>query len=459
MNKKPLFVTVLSALTVAGIFLASSCKKDQHGGRPVLAGTIAGCGDSTIHGVITSDLYLQACKTYTLDSLVYVSNGAKLTIQAGTTIKGALGSGKEGGYPGGGLIITRGSKIIAEGTASNPIIFTSASNNPKSGDWAGVVILGRATTNWPSLTRVEGIPGTPLADANYGDPNVRIDNDNSGILKYVRIEYAGYALSANNEINGLTLAGVGSGTVLDYIEVYKAADDAFEFFGGTVNASHLVAVDALDDMFDTDNGYTGSITYALGLSDTTRADQSQSNGFESDNDAQGSNNTPITRPKYNYVTIVGVPSASLASIANGQPSGSGKYGRAAHLRRNTEFEISNSIFTGFRWGISLDYALGNTLGKYNAGVDVFCNNYVDGFQIPTSKELNFTSFAAIAMTVACTSNQTANSTDPNDFVQLNSPFVRVPNDPFNYQAFVASPAASAGAFATDATWADSWTRF
>ncbi|MFB6455568.1 hypothetical protein ACE38W_09890 [Chitinophaga sp. Hz27] len=454
MNKKPLFVTALSAMTLAGIFLASSCKKDAGNNRPVLAGTLP--SDSTITGVITADLYLTAAKTYTLSGLVYVSNGAKLTIQAGTTVIGAVGDHTTGGNPGGGLIITRGSKIIAQGTAAAPIVFTSASSTPISGDWAGVVILGRATTNWTSIATIEGIPGTPLANAQYGDPTEKIDNDNSGILKYVRIEYAGYPLSANNEINGLTLGGVGSGTVLDYIEVYKSNDDAFEFFGGTVNASHLIAVDALDDMFDTDNGYTGKITESLGMSDTTRADISQSNGFESDNDATGSGNLPITRPKYDYITIIGLPSAAKASITNGQPSGTGKYGRAAHLRRNSEFEITNSLFLGFNTGISLDGS--GTYNKYLAGVDIFCNNIAHGYVNPNAYEVSGV-FTPITMNVNCTSNQKDNSANPNALVDLNDPFVRVPYAPTNYQPTPFSPANGAGAFALSSTWADGWSRF
>ncbi|NIG52817.1 hypothetical protein [Chitinophaga sp. Cy-1792] len=453
MNKKTLFAT-LSAMTLAGMFLATSCKKDAGNNRPVLAGTLA--SDSTITGVITSDLYLTASKTYTLSGLVYVSNGAKLTIQAGTTLLGELGDHTTGGNPGGGLIVTRGSKIIAQGTATSPIVFTSASSTPISGDWAGVIILGRATTNWPSIATIEGIPGTPLANAQYGDPSEKIDNDNSGILKYVRIEYAGYPLSANNEINGLTLGGVGSGTVLDYIEVYKSNDDAFEFFGGTVNASHLIAVDALDDMFDTDNGYTGSITESIGMSDTTRADLSQSNGFESDNDASGSNNLPITRPKYDFITIIGLPTAAKANISNGQPSGTGKYGRAAHLRRNSEFEITNSIFLGFNVGISLDGT--GTYNKYNAGKDVFCNNYVHAYTYPNAYELSGV-WTSTTWSVGCSSNLKDASTNPNALAELNFPFVRVPYAPSNYQPTFSSAAAGAGAFANDANWADGWSRF
>ncbi|SHL81124.1 hypothetical protein SAMN05444266_10569 [Chitinophaga jiangningensis] len=457
MNKKPLLVAALSVMTVAGAILATSCKKENQANRPVLAGTPGTCPDSTISGVITSDIYLQSCRIYTLSGLVYVTNGAKITIEKGTRILGAVGDHQVGGTPGGGLVITRGSKIIAEGTAAEPIVFTSASATPQSGDWAGVVILGKAKTNWQTSKIVEGISDPSATYATAGDT---INTDNSGILKYVRIEYPGYQLSANNEINGLTLAGVGNGTVLDYIEVYKSNDDSFEFFGGCVNASHLISVDALDDMFDTDNGYTGAITYALGLADGNRADFSQANGFESDNDADGSNNTPVTRPKYNYVTIVGVEDKTKASTQNQAPSGTGIYGRAAHLRRNTEFEITNSVFIGYRWGTSLDNQKGsplNTVTKYQAGVDVFCNNYAEGFNIPFAYETNFSGFNALAMTVGCTSNQGFLVASGNESSLLESPFDR--SFVYNFYLGAFSPAADAGAFATNSTWANTWSRF
>lgn len=441
-------------MTVAGAMLATSCKKENQASRPVLAAVPGSCGDSTINTNITSDIYLQSCKVYTLSGLIYVKDGAKITIEKGTRILGAVGNHQVGGTPGGGLIITRGSKIIAEGTAAEPIVFTSASATPQSGDWAGIVILGRAKTNWQTSKVIEGITDPSATYATAADT---INSDNSGILKYVRIEYPGYQLSPNNEINGLTLGGVGNGTVLDYIEVYKANDDSFEFFGGCVNASHLISVDALDDMFDTDNGYTGSITYALGLADGTRADFSQANGFESDNDADGSNNLPITRPKYNYVTIIGVPDPAQAADQTQAPTGTGIYGRAAHLRRNTEFEISNSVFLGYRWGVSLDSQKGNTPGKYAAGVDVFCNNRVEGYIYPTSTEVNFASFTAYTMNVGCTTNVPYTASYGNEFIGLSAPFDRNSAADFDY-----SSSAAVGAFGPGSggqAWASTWTVF
>ncbi|HEY9256391.1 hypothetical protein, partial [Chitinophaga sp.] len=424
------------------------------GGPSGASGT---CGDSTITGVITSNITLKSCKIYKLDGLVYVSNNATVTVEAGTVIKGIKGVA---GTPGGGLIVTRGSKLNAVGTVTDPIIFTSNEAAPASGDWGGIVLLGKAPTNHPDSTKVEGIGGVPPANAYFGGPTNNVPGDNSGSLKYVRIEYAGYELSTDNELNGLTLGGVGSGTLLDYIEVYKSKDDAFEFFGGTVNASHLVAIDALDDMFDTDNGYSGTISYAIGVSDPNRADKSQSNGFESDNNATGAALSPYTHPTYNNITIIGQPTSTAASITNGLPSGSGKYGRAAHLRRNAEFVINNSIFLGFNYGISQDSALpaapaANTYTKYLSGTSILNTNYVHAYILAFDKEYNNTAFTAI--TPSGTTNKGYVNADPNASIKLASPFAAT-RAFSNYVPQTLSPAKLAGAFPTGSTtWANGWT--
>lgn len=460
---------VMTALLVAN--LIASCKKDNNQDiqpdRIVSAGGPSGpsgsCGDSTISGVIYNNLTLRSCKVYRLERIVYVANNATLTIEPGTIIKGIKDPNPGGPWlqnPGGGLIITRGAKIIAEGTSTDPIIFTSNELNPVSGDWSGIVLLGKAPTNHTAAVTVEGISGNPIADATYGGPANNIPNDNSGVLKYVRIEYAGYELAPDNELNGLTLAGVGSGTILDYIEVYKAKDDAFQFFGGTVNASHLLAIDPLDDLFDTNNGYIGAISYALGIADPARADKSQSNGIESANNANGDAITPYTHPTFQNVTIIGVANAANASITNGQPSGTGKYGRAAHLRRNTEFNITNSIFLGYNYGISLDYQKpisgANTKTKYDAGISTLTGNFVHAFVLPFSTEVNFTSFAAF--TPLGTTNRAYVNANPNLNLQLTNPFSAT-RAISNYIPNALSPTKAYGAFPTgNTTWANGWTK-
>jgi hypothetical protein len=446
--------------------------------------------DSTISGQITSDLYLSNTKVYKLSGLVFVTGNHTLTIQEGTRVLGLAGSA-DGTQPGGGLVITRGSKLNAIGTSSCPIVFTSYryDSAPQRGDWAGVVLLGNApTNNYPAS--IEGINSTtyPGIDLVYGSatPNAA---DNSGTLKFVRIEYAGFVLSADNEMNGLTLAGVGSGTTIEYVEVFKSNDDSFEFFGGTVNPKHIISVDGLDDMFDTDNGYSGTISYALGLSDTSRADISQSNGFESDNNSTGSTASPNTHAHYDYITIIGVANAARAASQTTIPpsgntnGGTARYGRAAHLRRGAEFEINHGIFMGFNYGISMDSALGSTNSKYYAGTSWIKNTYVQAYSTsatpavgPFATESNGVSATGVNFSNSVLFYNTATTLSAdNNFGVISS----VANalglvDPFNRNSAGASNffadefsdayGANAGAFPGNVDWTivdgcSSWTRY
>ena len=196
---------------------------------------------------ITGSTTWSADKIYLLKGIVNVTSGATLTIQAGTLIKGDKALK-------GTLVINRGGKIEAVGTVDKPIVFTSnqAPGARSAGDWGGIVLLGKAPNNQGSNQGIEGIPTDESGKASYGGTDAA---DNSGTLKYVRIEYAGVPLSPDNELNGLTLGSVGSGTTLDYIQVTRSGDDSFEWFGGTVNAKHILAIGGLDDDFDADFGY------------------------------------------------------------------------------------------------------------------------------------------------------------------------------------------------------------
>ena len=192
--------------------------------------SIANAQDVTVTGSITTNTTLTSDKTYILKGIVRVESGATLTIQAGTKIYGENSSQ-------GSLVVKPGGKIMAEGTATNPIVFTSeftkagATRTPTYGDWGGIIILGKAPINVPGGTAAIEGPGD-----SYGGNDAA---DDSGVMKYVRIEYPGIAYSLNNEINGLTLGGVGNKTKLEYIQVSYSGDDSYEFFGGTVNAKYL----------------------------------------------------------------------------------------------------------------------------------------------------------------------------------------------------------------------------
>ncbi|MGE0077911.1 MAG: hypothetical protein AB7S48_08645 [Bacteroidales bacterium] len=300
----------------------------------------------TISGDITENTTWEEQDTIVLDGYVYVKDGVTLTIEPGTVIKG-LSDTKAC------LIIERGGKIMAEGTQSKPIVFTSdkAPGERKPGDWAGVIMCGKAPINITGgEAELEGGTG-----AIYGGT---VATDNSGVLRYVRIEFAGYEVTSGNEINGLTMGGVGSGTTIEYVQVSFGRDDSFEWFGGTVNANHLVSYRGGDDDFDTDNGYCGNVQFGLILRGTAEADKSDaSNGFESDNDANGSSNSPLTSAKFSNITILG-PYATKDQ-ANVNPNH--KYG--LRLRRNTHLSLYNSIIAGFAIGVRLE---GPTMLEYNA---------------------------------------------------------------------------------------------
>ena len=216
-----------------------------------------------VSGDITENTIWYSAAKYMLSGFVYVKNNAELTIQPGTIIKGVSGTKAA-------LIIERGSKILAQGTSSAPIVFTS--DKPKgeraSGDWGGLVLCGKATTNKHDNGAGVGVAEGGIG-SNYGGTD---DADNSGILQYVRIEFPGIPLTStqNSEINGLTLYSVGSGTTIDHIQVSYSGDDSYEWFGGTVNCKYLVAMRSLDDVFDTDNGYRGKLQFLFGLSDPER---------------------------------------------------------------------------------------------------------------------------------------------------------------------------------------------
>jgi hypothetical protein len=233
-------------------------------------------------GDITTNTTWTAANVYLLNGWVYVKAGATLTIEPGTIIRGDKTNK-------GALIIEKGATINANGTASNPIIFTSnqAAGSRDYGDWGGIIILGNAVINVTGgSATIEGGVGS-----TYGGTN---DADNSGIFRYVRIEFPGIAFTTNNEINGLTMGGVGSATQIDHIQVSYSGDDSFEWYGGTVNAKYLITFRGWDDDFDTDFGYRGKVQFAVSLRDKNIADVSGSNGFESDNDGSGSTNAPFT---------------------------------------------------------------------------------------------------------------------------------------------------------------------
>jgi hypothetical protein len=355
---------LLTIMIALGLF---SCDRDLGGGE----GPVNVPATTTLTGNINTTTTLTSDKVWTLKGYVYVTDGAKLIIQPGTTIVSDVAEK-------GALCIEKGSQIIAEGTQSKPIVFTSGrpEGQRTPGDWGGIVILGRAKTNRSSEPTIEGGIGRP-----YGGTN---DSDNSGVMRFVRIEYAGIAAMPNSEINALTLGGVGNGTILENIQTIYANDDAFEFFGGTVNGKNLYAFATADDDFDFDFGYTGMITNGVAKRDPQFVDSGDAgNGVECDNDGTGSAAQPYTHPKLYNMILVG-PNVSSA-LAN--------HNLGLRFRRSTQFTMKNSIVWGWmKGGLSLES--NETAQFVKDGVSIFENNSVGTFN-PT---LNFISRATTILT-------------------------------------------------------------
>lgn len=298
---------------------------------------------------ITANTTWYTGKTYYISGLIYVKNNATLTIQPGVVVKGVKTS------TGTALIVTKGAKLNAVGTALAPIVFTSAltAGNRQPGDWGGIVLLGKGSFNLNNgINNIEGI--TASVDTQYGGGTTPDDNDNSGTLKYVRIEFGGFVFSPNNEINGLTFGAVGKGTTIDNVQVSYTADDSFEWFGGSVNCKHLVAYRGLDDDFDTDNGFSGICQFGLGIKDPAISDNptiSTSEGFESDNNASGTSVSPYTSCVFTNYTMIGPKFRQTLTGAGTYASG---HKKAARLRRNSKQKIFNSIFLDFAEGLHVD---------------------------------------------------------------------------------------------------------
>lgn len=289
-----------------------------------------------VSGKITASVTWKEAEKHLLKGFVYVEDGATLTIEAGSIVLGDKATK-------GTLIVKPGGKLIAQGTSAKPIVFTSAQakGSRNYGDWGGIILLGKAPVNKTPAT----IEGENIS--TFGGTDV---NDNSGVLKYVRIEFAGIAFETDKEINGLTLGAVGAGTSIDYVQVSYSGDDAYEWFGGTVSPKHLVSYRNLDDDFDTDWGYSGNVQYGYILRDPNVADQcscSDSNGFESDNDAAGSDATPQTSAKFANISMFIAPGTVNT-----------KYRSAFRIRRNSAISVYNSLVIGGynKGGVELEAA-------------------------------------------------------------------------------------------------------
>ncbi len=323
------FLLYLALISVALVSF-SSCEKD-----PVEPDDD---GRETIRGVISSDVTWTADKCYILSGKVVVTDGAILTIEPGTIIKGDEGTASLAST----LIITRGSKIMAEGTAANPIIFTSVLDNIQIGEktgtnldendnskWGGLIILGNAQVSVGEGDTEGSIEGVPPSE-DYGKYGGSDNADNSGVLKYVSIRHGGAEIGEGNEINGLTLGGVGTGTVIENIEVFSNLDDGIEFFGGAVNVTNALVAYQGDDAFDIDQNYRGTVDNLISIQNGT-----------------GDNALEIDGPEGDTYT------AGLFTLRNGMFIAETSAGRAATLKSMAQGTIENSVFKGFANGIRI----------------------------------------------------------------------------------------------------------
>ncbi len=417
---------------------------------------------------ISSNITLSRSTTYIMKGYNYVKSGATLTIEAGTKIFGDFETK-------GTLIIERGGKIYANGNANDPILFTSDRpvGQRNAGDWGGIIILGRSginTSTGVDSAEIEGF-GAGLGPVYGGQP--RIDDDSSGVFRFVRIEFPGINLTgiSGNEINGLTMGGVGNRTVIEYVQVSYCGDDSFEWFGGNVNCRNLVSYKAIDDDWDCDNGFRGNIQFGFSIRDSALADVSSSNGFEIDNNNNSPSNfnAPRTRPIFSNMTVIG-PFITTSNVVNPL------FQRGGHLRRNNLANIYNSIIMGWRVGFRFD---GSGVGNAAASDFMQIRNNIMAGNLRLADSTGTGSFAPHVWLQTGSFQNTIFS--DNSSVMLNSPFSIYPDVPLpannvNYwMPMGGSPALSGasfsnpnltgfvnvsfrGAFGTD-NWTSGWTQF
>ncbi len=379
--------------------------------------------DSVLKNPITTRVKLSSKKLYGLDGYVFVDSLGVLEIEAGTIIVGdTVGQNSA-------LCVNRGGKIIAQGTPEKPIIFTSSAppGQRRAGDWGGVLICGLASTNHPGgEAALEG----GIGDANrirgwFGGRNNPNDDDSSGVLSYVRIEFAGIAAAPNQELNGLTLGAVGRKTKIDHVMVSYANDDSFEWFGGSVDGKYLIAYNGLDDDFDGDNGFNGRIQFALSIRAPEIADVSGSHLFEFDNDAQGSYNAPLTGAIFSNVTAIGPIKDTSWTSGSGPNKFNPRYSTMVQIRRNARLSIVNSVMLGWPKGLEI-LSPGSQKAAANDSI-LLRNNYVYGIK---------SALFYVDGTNPSIPTDWFNKPEFNNRVDLSSPYKANLIDPFGEQGII-----------------------
>ena len=335
MKTNRIFMSALmAALMVAGL---SSC--NNNGKDPV-----PDPDDYTLGGRLTEDLTLKQGETYMLESSLQVVAPATLTIEPGVTIIADESAGSDNIIY---ILIEQGARIMAEGTASEPIVMTSENKEP--GAWGGLHICGKAHTN------AEGETTSEIGNAPYGGNE---DNDDSGVLKYIRIEYSGLALDSEHEANGISLYGVGAGTQISYIYVVDGSDDGIEFFGGSADIDHCVVENCTDDSYDWTEGWDGSAEYIIAYQSVAECDCL----MECDNNGDNNDATPVANPTIRYATFIG--------------NNSTENHRGLRLREGTYVNLSNALVCGKPDPITLDTP--QTVASFDNGKSSISNTVIVG---------------------------------------------------------------------------------
>ena len=325
---------LMAALMAAGL---SSC--NNNGKNPV-----ADPDDYTLGGRLTEDLTLKQGETYMLESSLQVVAPATLTIEPGVTIIADESAGSDNIIY---ILIEQGARIMAEGTASEPIVMTSENKEP--GAWGGLHICGKAHTN------ADGETTSEIGNAPYGGNE---DNDDSGVLKYIRIEYSGLALDSEHEANGISLYGVGAGTQISYIYVVDGSDDGIEFFGGSADIDHCVVENCTDDSYDWTEGWDGSAEYIIAYQSVAECDCL----MECDNNGDNNDATPVANPTIRYATFIG--------------NNSTENHRGLRLREGTYVNLSNALVCGKPDPITLDTP--QTVASFDNGKSSISNTVIVG---------------------------------------------------------------------------------
>ncbi len=301
--------TRIFLMSLAVTALLASCSKDNGGTTPPVAaekdGQITGQDDpdldpTDLKGDVTGNVTLTADQTWALSGSLTVKPGATLTIEPGTRVEAQAGGTNVF------IAIEQDGKINASGTASNPITLTSGASNPRPGDWGGLIVAGRAPINLGETATAE------VVGLTYGGT---VSDDSSGTIKYVIVEYSGARINGEQEFNGFTFYGVGSGTVVENIAAYNGDDDGVEFFGGTVNATNILIVNAKDDMFDWTDGWTGTATNLYGIREYGYNDvTSDPRGIEADSNADNNDATPRANPTISDITLLHQSTVELSDM-------------------------------------------------------------------------------------------------------------------------------------------------